>query len=111
MGRIIFIYGVIGGVIVAVGMLLGITFVSDHGALGMIVGYLSMLVALSMVFMGVRSYRDTVGGGVIRFWPALGLGVAIALVACLFYVAMWEIYMWQTNYTFFDEYVAKARRG
>lgn len=108
MGRIIVIYGVIGGLIVAAGMLLGITFVRDHGVLGMVVGYLSMLVALSMVFMGVRSYRDTVGGGVIRFWPAFGLGLAIALVACLFYVAMWEVYLWQTGYTFFDEYVAKA---
>lgn len=107
MGRIIIIYGIIGGVIVAIGMMLGITLVPAGGALGMAVGYLAMLVALSMVFMGVRSYRDTVGGGVIRFWPALGLGLAIALVASLFYVAMWEIYLWQTGYRFFDDYVAQ----
>lgn len=108
MGRIILTYGVIGGIIVAIGMLLGITFVPTGGTLGMVVGYLSMLAALSMVFMGVRSYRETVGGGVIRFWPAFGLGLSIALVACLFYVAMWEVYLWQTGYTFFDDYVASA---
>ncbi len=107
MGRIIIIYGIIGGIIVAIGMLLGILLVPGGGALGMAVGYLAMLVALSMVFMGVRSYRDTVGGGVVRFWPALGLGLAIALVASLFYVGMWEIYLWQTGYAFFDDYVAQ----
>ncbi len=108
MGRIIATYGIIGGSIVAIGMLLGLTLVPTGGTLGMVVGYLSMLVALSMVFMGVRSYRDTVGGGVIRFWPAFGLGLAIALVACLFYVVMWEVYLWQTGYTFFDDYVAQT---
>ena len=108
MRRIVITYGVIGGLIVAFGMVLGITLVPAGGTLGMVVGYLSMLVALTMVFMGVRSYRDTVGGGVIRFWPAFGLGLAIALIACLFYVAMWELYLWQTGYTFFDEYIAQA---
>lgn len=108
MTRIIFTYGIIGGVIVAVGMLLGMFAVPDGGMAGMAVGYLAMLVALSMVFMGVRNYRDTIGGGVIRFWPALGLGLAIALIASLFYVAMWEVYMWQTDYRFMDVYVAGA---
>jgi Protein of unknown function (DUF4199) len=108
MTRIIFTYGIIGGLIVAAGMLLGMFAVPDGGMAGMAVGYLAMLVALSMVFMGVRSYRDTIGGGVIRFWPALGLGLAIALIASLFYVAMWEVYMWQTDYRFMDVYVAGA---
>lgn len=107
MTRIIFTYGIIGGLIVTVGMLLGMFAVPDGGGMvGMAVGYLSMLVALSTVFMGVRSYRDTVGGGVIRFWPAFGLGLAIALIASLFYVATWEVYMWQTDYRFMDVYVA-----
>lgn len=109
MRKIIIIYGLIGGLIVAAGTLLGMLAVPDGGGIfGMVVGYLTMLVALSMVFMGVRSYRDTVGGGVIRFWPALGLGLAIALIASLFYVAMWEVYMWQTEYRFMDVYVAGA---
>jgi hypothetical protein len=111
MGRIIAVYGAIGGIIVAIGMLAGITFVSDHGSLGMVVGYLTMLVALSMVFVGVKRYRDTALGGVIRFLPALWIGLGIALVASLFYVVAWEIYMYATNYTFLDEYVASAIRG
>lgn len=106
--RIIITYGVIGGVIVAIGMLLGMTLVPDGGAWGMAAGYLSMLVALSMVFIGVRQYRTQVGGGVIRFWPAFGLGLAIALVASLFYVAMWEVYLWRTDYGFMADYVRQT---
>jgi hypothetical protein len=108
MGRIIAVYGVIGGVIVALGMLIGIMFSSDHGATGMIVGYLSMLVAMSMVFVGVRQYRDTVKGGLIGFWPALGVGLGIAGIASLFYVLAWEFYMYQTNYSFMAQYVSAS---
>ncbi len=111
MGRIIGVYGVIGGVIVAIGMLAGIIFVSDHGIMGMVVGYLTMLVALSMVFVGVKRYRDTIEGGVVRFLPAFGIGLGIALVASMFYVVAWEIYMYATNYSFMEQYVASAIRG
>src|SRR5690606_24219652 len=40
---------------------------------------------------GIKHQRDTAGGGVIRFWPAFGLGLAISLVASLIYVAAWEL--------------------
>lgn len=108
MGRIIAVYGTIAGIIVVAGMQLGIHFVSDHGSFGMVVGYLTMLVALSMVFVGVKRYRDTALGGVIRFWPAFGVGLGIAGVAGLCYVLGWEAYMYATNYSFMDVYVKQA---
>jgi hypothetical protein len=57
----------------------------------MVQTYLVMLVALSMVFVGVKQYRDKVLGGVIHFAPSLGLGLAISAVAGIFYAAAWEI--------------------
>ncbi len=112
MGRIITVYGFIGGVIVAIGMWLGMVAVPEgHGLLGMVVGYLTMLVAMTMVFAGVKRYRDTAQGGVIRFWPAFGVGLAIALIASLFYVLTWEAYMYHTNYSFMDNYVAATLRS
>src|SRR5688572_24891190 len=54
-------------------------------------GYLSMLLAFTMVFVGVKQYRDKVLGGVIRFVPALGVGLGISAVASLFWVVGWEI--------------------
>jgi hypothetical protein len=57
----------------------------------MAIGYATMLVALSAVFMGIKHHRDVAGGGVIRFWPAFGVGLGISFVAALFYVAAWEL--------------------
>ena len=40
---------------------------------GIVIGYLTMLVALTAVFLGVKQYRDKFKGGVIRFLPAFGV--------------------------------------
>jgi len=69
-------------------------------------GYLIMLVALTMIFVGMKRYRDVERGGVIKFLPALGMGLATALVAAIVYVAVWEAYLAATNYAFFDQYLA-----
>lgn len=106
MGRIITVYGLIAAVIVIIGWNIGIWLVPEGGAAGMVAGYLSMLVATSFVFVGVKRYRDTELGGVIRFWPALMVGLGISAVATLAYVLSWEVYMWKTGYTFMNEYIA-----
>lgn len=106
MGRIITVYGLIAAVIVIFGWNIGIWLVPEGGAAGMVAGYLSMLVATSFVFVGVKRYRDTELGGVIRFWPALMVGLGISAVAALAYVLSWEAYMWKTDYAFMNEYIA-----
>lgn len=108
MGRIIAVYGVIAGVIVAIGMFININFIASHGAMGMVAGYLSMLVALIFVFVGVKRYRDVDLGGVIGFWKALGVGLGIGLVASVFYILGWELYMWQTGGTYLTDYIART---
>ncbi len=108
MQRLILVYGSIAGAIL-LGNLALVMIAGVHGGmLGMALGYLSMLIALSLVFVGVRKVRDEQRGGVIRFWPALGVGMGIAAVACLFYVLGWEVYMWATDYRFMGEYMASA---
>ena len=57
---------------------------------GMVIGYATMLVALTAVFVGIKQYRDRELGGVIRFWPAFGMGVAMSVLAGILYVAAWE---------------------
>lgn len=73
-------------------------------------GYSVMLVAMSFVFVGVKRYRDVEGGGVIRFGRALGLGLLIALIGCVAYVLIWEVYLAITHYRFMDDYIAKMLR-
>ena len=69
-------------------------------------GYSVMLVAMSFIFVGVKRYRDVERGGVIRFWPALGLGLSIALISGIAYALLWEVYLALTHYRFMDEYIA-----
>jgi hypothetical protein len=108
MQRLILTYGIIAGTIELALLALSMGLVSDHGTMGMVLGYLSMLIALSLVFVGVKKYRDEHLGGVIRFWKALGVGFGIAGIACLFYVLGWEIYMAMTDNAFMAEYMASA---
>jgi hypothetical protein len=69
-------------------------------------GYSVMLVAMSFIFVGVKRYRDVEGGGVIKFGRALGLGLLIALIACVAYTLIWELYLAATHYRFMDDYIA-----
>ena len=73
-------------------------------------GYLVMLVALTFIFVGVKRYRDVERGGVIGFLPAFGMGLAIAIVAGIAYVCVWEAYLASTGYRFMDEYIAAMIR-
>jgi hypothetical protein len=91
--RIILLYGIIGGVIVAVPMLVSMqtTTVGEIPENAALYGYLSMLLAFTMVFVGIKHYRDKALGGVIGFARALGVGLGISAVASLFWVAGWEL--------------------
>ena len=90
--RTILKYGLIAGLVVG-GFELA-TFVLFRGMpplkYGMVVGYTTMLIALSAVFVGIKRHRDLDRGGVIGFWPALGVGLGISFIAGIFYVAAWE---------------------
>jgi hypothetical protein len=107
--NISFLYGTIAGLIV-IGIALGLmTFAGDNHLAGSeFLGYLVMIVALTLIFFGVKRYRDREGGGVIKFVPALMLGLGIAFVAGIIYVLVWEVYDAATNHTFINEYAASV---
>jgi hypothetical protein len=85
-------YGVIAGLVV--GGFMFATFLGFDGIppmpWGMVIGYATMLIALSAVFVGIKRHRDVDRGGVVGFWRALGVGVGISFVAGVFYVVAWE---------------------
>jgi hypothetical protein len=112
MTRIILTYGLISGLVIILTSLTIIVAFGDHGGgMGLFTGYLVMLVGLSAILVGVKQHRDQALGGVIKFWPALGLGLGIAVVASLAYVAVWEIYLAATHYTFMDKYADAMLAG
>ncbi len=103
--RKIGIYGVIAGLIVGVPMFATTVINSGHHHVpnGMVIGYLTMLVALSTIFVAIKRQRDQ-QGGVIKFWPALGLGLGISVVAGIFYVLTWEFSVAFTHMDFAADY-------
>jgi len=102
-----FFYGTIGGLITVAGLIAGSTLQSQANPSSLEwLGYLVMILALSMIFFGIKRYRDRDGGGVIKFVPALLLGVGIAFVASIIYVLVWEVYDTATHRTFIDVYTA-----
>lgn len=114
MGRIILIWGLVGGVIVAGLMQLSLLIVNDHmNPLAMWLGYLTMLIALSTIAVGIKQYRDQTGGGVITFWRGLVIGLGIAVIAAVIYAAAWEAYLAISGKDFIGEYnaamIAKAQ--
>lgn len=107
MQRYILVYGGIAGLLVISTIALGLIFSgSNSGAGSELAGYLIMLVALSLIFVATKRYRDRDLGGVIRFGRAFALGLGISAVAGVVYVAVWEAYLAATDYAFMDEYAA-----
>jgi amino acid transporter len=85
-------FGIISAVIISVLMAATVFFAERIGFdRAVIVGYTTMLMAFLLVFFGIKSYRDNVGGGVISFGRALTVGILIMLITCVFYVVTWEI--------------------
>jgi hypothetical protein len=118
MKKVVLTYGLIAGAIFMAFMFGAYPF-WKNGTItfenGEIVGYTSMVIALSMIFFGVKSYRDNYLQGSITFGKALKVGGLIALVAALGYAISWEFYFNLIAPDFMDEYasfsIEKARAG
>lgn len=94
MKKVVLVYGIIAGIVL--GAMLFVTApLFDSGVIdfnnGMYVGYATMVVALSLVFFGVKSYRDNQQNGAISFWRAFQVGIFITLVASVLYALSWEV--------------------
>jgi hypothetical protein len=104
--RTIIKYGVIAGLVV--GGFEFATFVAFSGMpplkYGMLIGYTTMLVALSAVFVGIKRHRDVDRGGVIGFWQAFAIGLGISFIAGIFYVIAWEVVQAMTHMDFGGAY-------
>jgi Protein of unknown function (DUF4199) len=94
MKKIVITYGIIAGLITG-GLMLATMPLFVNGTVdienGLWIGYTGMVIALSLVFFGVKSFRDHHAGGKITFGKGFLIGLGITLIASLFYVIAWEI--------------------
>lgn len=97
-----------GGIVVAwmaIGMILMDRNVISFGG-AEIFGYATMLLALSMIFFGVKSFR-TQSGGTLSFGRGFMMGLYITLIASILYVAGWMILSSFLAPDFADQYYSQ----
>ncbi len=93
MKKIVIVCGLISGSINAILMAIGmITCYNDPNyEHSMVKGFAAMILAFSLIFVGVKMLRDKYNGGIISFGKAFLTGVWIAFIASTMYVATWAI--------------------
>lgn len=103
MKKHVLIFGGISGLIVSTMMVISMALCTAEGATfehGMIYGYAGMILAFSMIFVGIKSYRDKHLDGYISFGKAFQVGLFICLIASTMYVVTWLI----DNYFFIPDF-------
>ena len=109
MKRVVLVYGLIAGVIVSVLMVANIAVMNKQGcgsALGMVLGYASMLLAFSFIFVSIKNYRDKYLGGVINFGKAFLTGLLVATIASAFYTFTWVLVYKNIYPDFIEKYTS-----
>jgi len=105
MKKTVLTFGLISGAISSSMMLAVMPLVDRIGTdKGEIIGYTTIVVSFLLVFFGIRSYRENVGGGRITFLRGLTLGLLITLISCACYVITWEIIYYKLMPGFADKF-------
>ncbi|MCX2480565.1 DUF4199 domain-containing protein [Pedobacter sp. MC2016-15] len=105
MKKLVIVYGLISGICVASFMSFSIAFCYSKNSFdgSMFLGYTAMLLSFSIIFVGVKNYRDKHNNGVISFGRAFLMSLYMALIASTLYVAGWMI----AYYNFFPDFIEK----
>jgi len=105
MKKTVLTFGLISGAIISGLMLVQVPFMHKIGFnRALVIGYTAMVLAFLLVFFGIRSYRENIGGGQISFGRAFAVGFLIMLIACICYVVTWEIVYFKFMPDFGEQY-------
>jgi hypothetical protein len=108
MKKSIVVFGVVSGVIL-IAFIVSISFLSKlfHGHVAnALVGYSSMVIAFSFIFVGTKNFRDKYNQGMVSFGKAVLVGLGISLIGSTFYVGAWLIEYYYFMPDFMDKYAA-----
>jgi hypothetical protein len=107
MKKIVLTFGLISGAMLSAMMLATMPFVDKIGHdKGEILGYATIVLASLMVFFGIHSYRENVGGGRLTFGRGFAVGILITLISSAFYVGAWEVVYHKWMPDFAEKYSA-----
>ena len=107
MRKIVLTFGLIAGAMLSLFMILTMPFHDRIGFdTGLVLGYTGMVLAFLMIFVGIKTYRDNVGGGSVSFGRAFSVGLLITIIATVCYVATWEVILYKFAPDFMTKYAA-----
>lgn len=94
MKKNVLVFGLIAGGILCINYIVMISMMYSNPGFKSndFLGYAFMLVVLSLIFFGVRNYRNKELDGIISFGKAFKTGLYITLVASTLYVVVWLFY-------------------
>lgn len=107
MNRIIWIYGLIIGTVLSINAIIMMTMMvnNKHFKGNDIIGYAAMVVMFSIIFFGVRKYRNSFNNGYISFGNAFKVGAVIALIGSSMYVLFGLGYYYLFVPEFLDKFI------
>ena len=107
MKKVVLTFGLISGVIIAALMWLMLAMMkAGFTSHSLLMGYATMIIALSLVFFGIKSYRDK-NGGKITYFKGLQIGILISLISAVCYGISWEAYYRTSGSEFMQQYTAQ----
>jgi hypothetical protein len=112
MKKTILKYGLISGAIVSAFMATSMAIMGcssgneGNMTLSMVIGFSSMIAAFSLIYVGIKRYRDRQNGGLITFGRAFFIGLMISLIASTMYVLTWGVEFHYFLPDFMDKFTA-----
>src|SRR5690606_23697990 len=107
MKKVVWTYGLITGtalstfVIIMMNIMVNNTHIKGND----VIGYASLLAMFSIIFFGIRKYRNTYNDGLISFGKAFKTGSLIALIGSSMYVLFGLGYYYLFVPEFLDAYI------
>jgi Protein of unknown function (DUF4199) len=108
MKKSIVVFGLVSGAILIVFVIsIGLLTKLFHGHTeNALVGYTSMIIAFSFIFVGAKNFRDKYNQGMVSFGKAFLVGLGISLIGSTLYVGAWLIEYYCFMPDFMDKYAA-----
>lgn len=108
MKNVIIRYGVFSSILMMAMFGLTFLFVKEDYRMSEILGYVSILVSMIFVFLGIREYREAVGKGHISFWQAVKVGLMIVAIPSVVFGLFNVFYVMVLDPDFMDNFYQKS---
>ena len=107
MKKLILVYGLLSGFLCSIWMFFSAAISMDQMMdIGMILGFATMILAFSFIFVAIIKFRNNENNGIISFGKAFQIGALISLIASTIYVITWMIEFQFFIPDFFEKYTA-----